>query len=663
MDTTTVTGAHAAPRLECDIVMKGGITSGVVYPRAVAELARTYRLRSVGGASAGAIAAAAAAAAELGRDSGGFEALDRMPEALAAPGPDGRSTLSTFFQPSATGAPLFRLLGATEGRSGAGVYAALLATLLRGYWARALVGALPGVVLVVLSLLGSGPALWAGLVGGLVTLVLGVAAAVLLGVKGTLARVAGDGFGLCSGMPGVDSGGAAALTPWLHDQLQDLAGRGPGDPVLTFGDLDAAGITLRMMTTDLAAGQPVAMPWTSREYFFSPAAFRGLFPDAVVDWMVGHPPRPEGGPAAVFGTLLLRAHADRAGLRPWPAPEDVPVVVATRMSLSFPALISAVPLAAVDYVQPTNRQARSAADAWRREHPDGTVEQAVAEVPAPTFASVWFTDGGLCANLPVHFFDTPLPKRPTFAFNLGPFPPGREKSPDQGENSYLPTGNAAGLQSAWFTMPTAGAGSWVSFFMRLFSTAREWVDAAQLVLPGYRDRIVTVQHDDSEGGMNLSMPEQVVQDLAERGRLGAVKLTDAFAGKHPGEVPAWGWDNHRWVRFRTAAAGLSGWLAPLLANYRDTTSGGTPYDQLAGPGAEAELPSYKPGVRAREVLNEHTGALVGLAESWTGDDALTSGAPRPSPRLRLVPDDGTAAGLEDGADREDVAGQQDDGRA
>jgi hypothetical protein len=41
----------AKPDLECDIVMKGGITSGVIYPLAVCELAQTYRLRSVGGAS------------------------------------------------------------------------------------------------------------------------------------------------------------------------------------------------------------------------------------------------------------------------------------------------------------------------------------------------------------------------------------------------------------------------------------------------------------------------------------------------------------------------------------------------------------------------------------------------------------------------------------
>ena len=51
----------------CDLVMKGGITSGVVYPRAIMHFAQHYRLKNIGGTSAGAIAAVAAAAAEYRR--------------------------------------------------------------------------------------------------------------------------------------------------------------------------------------------------------------------------------------------------------------------------------------------------------------------------------------------------------------------------------------------------------------------------------------------------------------------------------------------------------------------------------------------------------------------------------------------------------------------
>ena len=86
---------ETAPTQWCDVVMKGGITSGVVYPAAVGELAGKYRFRSIGGTSAGAIAAALTAAAELGRGSpgGGFNRLARLPDELA-------HDLLSLFQPA-----------------------------------------------------------------------------------------------------------------------------------------------------------------------------------------------------------------------------------------------------------------------------------------------------------------------------------------------------------------------------------------------------------------------------------------------------------------------------------------------------------------------------------------------------------------------------------
>ena len=71
------------PALECDVVMKGGITSGIVYPRAILRMKDTYRFRNVGGTSAGAIAAAVTAAAEFGRATGGFARLERVPDEIA----------------------------------------------------------------------------------------------------------------------------------------------------------------------------------------------------------------------------------------------------------------------------------------------------------------------------------------------------------------------------------------------------------------------------------------------------------------------------------------------------------------------------------------------------------------------------------------------------
>ena len=64
----------------CGLVMKGGVTSGVVYPGAIKALSDRYWFTDVGGTSAGAIAAAVTAAAEYGRrgtePARGFAALD-----------------------------------------------------------------------------------------------------------------------------------------------------------------------------------------------------------------------------------------------------------------------------------------------------------------------------------------------------------------------------------------------------------------------------------------------------------------------------------------------------------------------------------------------------------------------------------------------------------
>ena len=86
--------------------MKGGITSGIVYPLAIARLSGQYTLRNIGGTSAGAIAAAAAAAAEYGRrtDSGSsFDGLAQLPDDL-------RTRLVTLFQPKWTMKPFLKVM-------------------------------------------------------------------------------------------------------------------------------------------------------------------------------------------------------------------------------------------------------------------------------------------------------------------------------------------------------------------------------------------------------------------------------------------------------------------------------------------------------------------------------------------------------------------------
>ena len=96
------------------MVLKGGITSGVVYPHALCELARAYRFANIGGTSAGAIAAAGAAAAEHGREHGGFEKLAELPAWIG-----GGDNLFRLFQPQPSHTPVLpppRSGARTEGR-------------------------------------------------------------------------------------------------------------------------------------------------------------------------------------------------------------------------------------------------------------------------------------------------------------------------------------------------------------------------------------------------------------------------------------------------------------------------------------------------------------------------------------------------------------------
>ena len=683
----------ADPALQCDIVMKGGITSGVVYPLAVCELATTYRLRSVGGASAGAIAAAAAAAAEVGRrstlpadpgpaDPGpanpgpattasatdapprtappptnpptnpptdalprGFLGLAAFPELLGRTQPDGRSLLFHLFRPQPEARRLFALLSAvleqktrlpeqpTRGHTAWAVLAVIGHATTKAP-IRSLLGVGPGLVLLVLGILALArrpvdagsvvPALVLAVVVGVFAMALGLLIALLTGVLADLARLPSVGFGMSSGRAADDA--ELALTPWLYRRLQELAGR-PYDRPLTFGDLEADGLRLQMMTTNLSRSQPMTMPWDDDVYFFEPAEFEKLFGPVVVQAMVDHPPPLPTASAARRVREALLAHAGTK--RPFPRAADLPIIVATRMSLSFPLLISAVPLYALDY-SGRNLAYLGAVREWRRGHPGAGLAEHVAAVSArPVFDVNWFSDGGLTSNLPVHFFDTVLPSRPTFAIDLAPFDDDHPRSADERANSHLPVANSGPGHRRTLRWSTRPLPALFSFGLALFQTARSWVDQAALIMPGYRDRVVTVYQDGAEGGVNLAMPPELVTALSRRGRFAAARLVDRFG--HGGE----GWPNHQWIRFRTSTAALSDWLADFERGYTVRTP--SFYDPLLGD--DAQHLSYPISGDDLVAVRERITGLRAEIEDWAAEpaDAFTANRPQPPPILRLAP--------------------------
>ncbi|MBI1744350.1 patatin-like phospholipase family protein [Candidatus Acetothermia bacterium] len=627
MERTKAQSKYGHPTRTCDIVMKGGITSGVVYPGTVCELAKTYNFKSIGGTSAGAIAAAATAAAELGRSKGlaSYEELERLPQWIGEKSAGGKSNLFSLFQPQPETRALFNTLvaGIGQKKRSLAVLKVLLSAI-KNFPLHTLLGVLPGVVMSFLGfqlLQGSSTALALFLLLAVLFAVFGGFVGIAVGIYQAVARVPKNFYGLCTGRSESRSK-TDALAFWLASYLDELAGMKNSDKPLTFGDLwgtpnpnGLKNIDLRMMTTNLTHGRPYTLPFNERIFYFDPGEFRKLFPEKVVRWMEQHPRKTSKNPD------------EFAPLRPLPDPADFPVVVAARMSLSFPLLVSAIPLHAVDYT-------RVELDGDRELQPEVHPEQK----PGPE--RCWFSDGGISSNFPVHYFDQSLPTRPTFAINLADLPPGTEPSSNDCENIWMPLTNRSGILPHWTRFDDekeSGFIRLVGFFRAILDTERNWHDNAQLKVPGYRDRIVHVRLAASEGGLNLNMGARIITSLSERGRCAGEMLASRFdpSPMNPNELS---WDNHRWIRYRSAMALLEEHLEKLHNNYQSPQSGQQSYQQLVQRAVGA-APSYQwRDPQQQAFALQITQALMSLSRTWANqNDSFEDRAPKPSPELRTLP--------------------------
>jgi predicted acylesterase/phospholipase RssA len=694
--SSPISSDPAAPILECDIVMKGGITSGVVYPLAVVELSEKYRFRNVGGTSAGAIAAAATAAAELGRGKpdAGFEAFKKLPEWLQqdADGMPG-SRLQALFQPQPETKSLFMIALAALGPGNPWANAGF-ATLREG-WPFALRGALPAlvflVVIVVIMWLMRGATVLEVVLGVLLCLIMlliGIAAMLLFNLFNNVAQnIPGNNFGLCNGyrpVAGVE-GTDLSLTEWLHEYLNKLAARPEKGPPLTFAHLQAKNINLLMMTTNLTHGQPFRLPLETDVFYFDPLEFAQLFPKTVVDHLCQagesnalnrHNAKQKSQKKPLLeDTAQNRAQFRRTSsagrtLQPMPSGNELPVIVAVRMSLSFPILLSAIPLYAVDRW----KQSEDYKELCKAQNANTEVEDEHGNALEPKPERCWFSDGGITSNFPVHFFDSPLPRHPTFAINLAPFPERKHKSKIELENVYLPKTNNEGISIQWnrfdasVTDPNpSGISKLLGFVFAIFSTAQNWVDTSQMGMPGQRDRIAHVNLEGAEGGLNLNMPKLTIESLSERGRIAAQELIQHMEGKQTNVDLTW--SNHRWVRYRATMAALEHYLFEFEATYSDPPPPGElSYEDLIKRNKNVPPSSYrlsefkKQDQFAADIMQD----LIKLIRAWrnknNGQNAASfnSGSvPSPRATLRAQPG-GRAPGkpvddaLEDAADGEDA---------
>jgi predicted acylesterase/phospholipase RssA len=565
--------------------MKGGITSGVVYPLALVELSRKFRFANIGGTSAGAIAAAAAAAGEYGRGQAGagFERLAQIP-------PEVGPNLLSMFQPKPVLKPLFNIFIAglkAESRSSAVVTAAICS-----YWASAVAGVLPGTIIAVLALFdgwGAGTVLF-----GLLLAVVGLVLALIWRLwKAANTELVANDFGLC---PGVRQSASAreGFTDWLARLIQETAGRTVAADPLTFGDLDsppdnAPPIQLAMMTTSLMEQRPYTLPMDNDRFVFRRDDWDRIFTRAIMDFLV-----------RTCGRFTPLA-GEEGEFYHFPARAQLPLIVAARMSLSFPGLISAVPL-------------------WTRDF-------TLVETERDKLRRCLFSDGGLSSNFPIHFFDRLFPNTPTFAISLDEYDAKRNYS-----DVWLPESAGSGSQ-----LPIQPFSGLAAFLMRLVYSAKDWQDNLQSILPGYGERIVHVVLKPDEGGLNLTMSQRTIEKLVDYGKQAGTLLRDDF-----------NLEEHRWRRFLVSMARMEETLEEVASAYaqvpgqfgaflEDFVGDRAPYRQPPVP--PADKPPYTQDTKSRvDEMLRRADELVTLGTKWRTPPTIGGGnIPRPATHLRITP--------------------------
>jgi predicted acylesterase/phospholipase RssA len=597
---------------KCDIVMQGGVTSGVVYPGLVCKLAERYTFQSIGGTSAGAIAASLTAAAEYARRKGQQNAFSGVAEVSTWLGQNSEfasgSNLFALFQPQTWTRDLFRLA---------------TAFLVKGFWRIAfaliwlfvieiIVGVIPAVILYHFSSAPRGWQCWLVLALTILVAIAGIAITAVLGVAIRLCFLPKYHFGLCTGSAPPHAKKAPALVNWLHGKINGIAGKPISEP-LTFGVLQKEGITLKMMTTCLTWGRPYTLPFTTNIFYFCPKEFRKFFPEEVVGWLEAHPPKT---PPQHHG------HVDTGDLRPLPDWDDLPVIVAARFSLSFPLLFCAVPLYAIDW---TLRQCKQG-EPMPKPVPGGAIGYGQPHKPE----RVWFSDGGICNNFPLHLFDGPVPRWPTFGVDLNNLRP--DRLPNE-SRVWMPTSNGGGINPEWTRLAAkVGFGGTFGLVAAIIDAARNWVNSLQAIAPGYRDRIVHIALSKTEGGLNLTMPSKVLSSLNEYGVEAAERLIDHFINGTDQDKPTeMTWNNQRWIRYRSTMALLETFLAKFAYTINNPEPGDQSYTALI-----RNNPSYHLDPAQTLAAEMETQSLVDL-EPQMSLGILDNGSPRPEPTLVIRP--------------------------
>jgi predicted acylesterase/phospholipase RssA len=498
-----------------------------------------------------------------------------------------------------------------------------------------------------------------------------------------------EGFGACTGMRASDSK-LQGLTEWMHEGLQKSAGLPLHSP-LTFADLwsapgapdasarskESRSIDFRAISTCLSHGRIYEFPQASDEQsmlFFRLSEFSRFFPKDIIDHLrrVSEPldilrfnelkrqlferrMSLENDPddeVPQRGEFAIKAQASSEALsQAFKTPESIdggllepdlrllprehlPILVAVRLSMSCPVLFACVPLLSLN----------------RDTHPEDT-----------SLVRLWFSDGGIGSNFPIHLFDKAIPRWPTFGLRILDQPP-RNSSRNYPMRTFLPYQHRDGAEDNLLYPRDSGAftglgevkadvGAFMKFIFSIYTSAKDGHDQSFGRMPDVRNRVVRLYLNSRAGNMlNLKLAPELICDLAlGTGARSGRNAAQAYLQEIPGEKYNWvsGWTDHRWVRMNMLIHGLREYLdgvgeGLVSQGLPGTVNNPSLMEQLEQAAQTAALASptqseSKLSAHQIEQLKQALEAIRGLEQKLSSLDSAQPYVPKPMPRFQFRP--------------------------
>lgn len=281
------------------MILKGGVSSGLIYPEFIFQIRKAINISGFAGSSAGAIAAALGACAEYAWKNGDEEAYEKYANSVR----DLTKNLISLFDPSLPFRALFKaILLIAPGSGRANYIRAIMCfapTLILGSLIAFLISWLTDSQPIISSLL----------------VVLGAFFALIIHIVSLLILAARNyNFGICKGL---------TLSKWLENAMCEISNN---TETICFHHFEEAGIKFRLAITHLNNGCGLILPTEKLKVKFEKSEFAKIFPQKTM--------------------LYLESLQSNPDSEIWELPlgPKMPILVALRISSSCPALFEQIPV-------------------------------------------------------------------------------------------------------------------------------------------------------------------------------------------------------------------------------------------------------------------------------------------------------------------------------